>query len=79
VILGLGYFFSTVDDTPQFLKTKWTMNNKKIDPSDSSKPNRLIIQKPESSGSATIGISIENPGTLFQKSTASLLVSFNNR
>ncbi len=75
-LIATPYFFSTVDDTPQFLKTKWTMNNKKINPSDASKPNRLIIQKPESSGSATIGISIENPGTLFQTATKNISVSF---
>lgn len=75
-LIATPYFFSTVDNTPKFLKTSWTMNNKKITPSDISKPNRLVIQKPETSGLADIKVSIENPGTLFQSATKSISVSF---
>jgi hypothetical protein len=70
------YFFSVLDGNPNTLKINWTMNNKPLVLSNSTRQTSLAIQKPEGSGGATIGFSAENTTRLFQSAEKKLNIVF---
>ncbi len=76
IIEAEPYFFSVVDNNPNSLKIDWKMNNKPITVLDARKKTSLTVQKPEGSGNATLGISVENITKLFQSADKILSIVF---
>jgi hypothetical protein len=74
-IRAVPYFFSVVRNNPNSLKFSWTMNDKAVSLTDRNK-DIITLQRPEASGSAKLGLSVENTLKLFQSAQNSLSILF---
>lgn len=75
-IEAIPYFFSVLKNDPNGLKTTWTMNGQNIPIVDTRNKTSLTIKAPGGSGTATIGITVENTNKLFQSATQQISAMF---
>lgn len=66
------YFFSVLQNNPNYLKINWTLNNKPLALTDSRKKTTLSLTNPGGGGIANLEISVENPTKLFQSASTNL-------
>lgn len=70
------YFFSVINKNPNNLKFSWVMNGKPVSLANTKKKNVITLQKPAASGSAQIGLTVENTSKLFQSAKNSFSILF---
>lgn len=70
------YFFSTTKNNPSQLSPSWTMNNQPVSLPNASDKFSITVKNPQTSGVATIGLSVENPLTPFQSATTKFSLLF---
>lgn len=76
-IVAQPFFFSTIQNNPNPLTYDWTMNDTPITLADPNSNNSVDLQNPGGSGTATLGLDMSNPNSLFQSALAQLSISFN--
>lgn len=76
-VIAEPYFFSVRRSNPAELSFGWTMNGEPITLSDKKNPQTVTLQNPGGSGSAVLGLSIQNPNTLFQEAASRLSLIIN--
>lgn len=76
IITAEPFFFSTPQGNPNNLSFEWTMNSSPITLADASKQNTLTLQRPNETGSATLGLALKNPSSLFQTTSGALSILF---
>jgi hypothetical protein len=75
-VVAQPYFFSLKDSNPNELGFNWSMNENKISLSDSNNKQTLSLQNPGGNGTASLGIFISNPNSVFQQAQSKLMILF---
>ncbi len=78
-IIAEPYYFSIPSGNPNNLSFHWTMNDQPIAIQNTKYPSILELKRPESSGRATIAVTITNPVRLLQTARNALSASFTNK